>query len=69
MNVQPKTSTSTPFMTMATNHDLCAYTLVQGKLPVANPISTGHFAPTQQRDDCPMRENITCPARSETLEF
>lgn len=49
MSVQPKTSTSTPFMTMATNRDLCAYTLVQGKLPVENRISTGHFAPPATR--------------------
>lgn len=49
MSVQPKTSTSMLFMTMATNRDLCAYTLVQGKLPVENRISTGHFYPTSNK--------------------
>ena len=49
MSVQPITSTSTPFMTMATNRDLCAYTLVQGKLPVENRISLGHFEPTSNK--------------------
>ena len=49
MSVQPKTSTSMPFMTMATNRDLCACTLVQGKLPIENRISPGYFDTTSNK--------------------
>lgn len=49
MSAQPKTSTFLPFMTMATNRDLCARTLAQHKLPVENRISTGHFDPTSNK--------------------
>ena len=36
-------------MTMASNRDLCARTLVQRKLPVENRISLGHFDPTSNK--------------------
>ncbi len=49
MSVQAKTSTFLPFMTMATNRDLCARTLAQRNLPVENCIGTGHFDPTSAK--------------------
>jgi superfamily I DNA/RNA helicase len=49
VSVQAKTSTSLPFMTMATNRDLCARTLAQRNLPVENCIGTGHFDPTSTK--------------------
>ena len=49
MSAQPKTTTCLPFMTMASNRDLCARTLAQGKLPVVNRISPGHIDPTSNK--------------------
>lgn len=49
MSAKAKTSTFLPFMTMATDRDLCARTLAQGKLPVENRISPGHFDPTSNK--------------------
>ncbi len=49
MSAQPKTTTCLPFMTMASNRDLCARTLAQGKQPVVSRISPGHFDPTSNK--------------------
>ena len=49
MSAQAKTSTFLPFMTMATNRDLCARTLAQGKLPVENRISPATLTPPATR--------------------
>ncbi len=49
MFAQLETSTFLPFMTMATDRDLCARTLAQRKLPLENRINTCHFDPTSNK--------------------
>jgi superfamily I DNA/RNA helicase len=49
VSVQAKTSTFLPFMSMATNCDMCARTLAQRKLPVENRLGSGDFDPTSNK--------------------
>jgi superfamily I DNA/RNA helicase len=49
VNTQPKTSTSAPFMTMASNRYLCARTLAQRELPVEIRLGSGDFDPSSNK--------------------